>query len=265
MSEETTDTTETQTSTTETPANETPAATATTEAGGGDAGATDSSDDADDVSIAGGATTEAGTGDEPGEGEKDGESEGGDDESGAEGADDGLPEKYELEMPEGVELDADLLDKATPVLKELGLGNEQAQKLVPIVTELQQRMAQRQADEFAGLRADWAKEAKADPEMGGANWKATEQHVARALDHFIGPMHVVGEDGKPVLGDDGKPMKEPFRALLDETGLGNHPTMLRAFRKIGEAMGEDGTFVRNGIGPEAPKSREEARYPNQVK
>ena len=32
--------------------------------------------------------------------------------------------------------------------------------------------------------------------------------------------------------------------LLDESGLGNHPEMIRAWAKVGGAIGEDGDFVR---------------------
>jgi hypothetical protein len=36
--------------------------------------------------------------------------------------------------------------------------------------------------------------------------------------------------------------------LMDESGLGNHPEMLRAFSKVGEILGEDSLVVGTGLG-----------------
>ena len=56
----------------------------------------------------------------------------------------------------------------------------------------------------------------------------------------------------------------PFRALLDETGFGNHPEMIRAMRRVGERVGED-TFERGGSGDAKPKSDRELFYPGSTK
>jgi hypothetical protein len=233
---------------------------------GGDAGAGDSGADAGDASdkddastVLGSATTDDGAGDGKGDGEK----ADGDDKDGEDG-NPGVPEAYELKVTvkdaEGkdteVEIDTELLAKATPTLKELGLTNEQANKLAPFIVEAQERAFAKQAEDFATVKADWAKEAAADPEIGGKNWKATQANAARALDHFVGPMKVKGENGEEVAN--------PTRALLNESGLGNHKDLIRAFAKIGEAMGEDGTFARSDTGPVAKKGREEVLYPDDV-
>lgn len=224
-------------------------ATATAKAAEGDK-------DADaDASLMSKATAEDGTGDGKGDGEK-ADTDG----DGDKDKDTGVPEAYELKVTtkdaEGkdvdVEIDTELLTEATPVLKEVGLTNEQANKLAPLVLKVEERVAKRSADAFTALRADWAKQSKEDPELGGANWKETETHVARALDTFVGPRETKAEDGTVVPNE--------FRQLLDETGLGNHPVMIRAFRKIGEAIGEDSTFARGGIEADTPKAREDILY-----
>jgi hypothetical protein len=48
----------------------------------------------------------------------------------------GVPEKYDLKPPEGMTLDQVTLDKVTPVFKEIGLTNAQAQKLSDLYTNL---------------------------------------------------------------------------------------------------------------------------------
>lgn len=169
-------------------------------------------------------------------------------------AETGPPEAYALTMPEGVELDAEVMAVAAPVLKELGLTNEQASKLVPIVQQVQERMANEQTSQFAALSADWAKQAKADPEMGGQNWKVTEQNAARALDMFAGPASAKNDKGEDV--------PNAFRAFLNETKMGNHPEFIRLMARVGAAAGEDSKFVRGEGAPPVKQDPLEARYPN---
>lgn len=229
-------------------------------AGGADGGA----DAADDGSLLGAASGEPGAGD----GKSDGKGADADPDAGK-GADgsgdkdakseadaDGPPETYELSLPGGVELDAALLDEATPVLKELGLSNEAANKLVPIVGKVQERILTAQADEFAATAAQWAKDAKADPEIGGRNWDVTVQNAARVMDHYIGPKVTTNEKGEEVPNG--------FRQLLDDTRLGNHPELIRAFARIGKDMGEDMTFARSGLASPEKKPREAVLYPNDL-
>lgn len=233
---------------------------------GGDAGAGDSGADAgdgkggdDDTTVLGSATAGDGAGDDDGEGKKDGEDGEGDGEG-----DLVVPETYELKVAtkdaEGkdveVEIDTDLLAEATPILKELNLTNDQANKLAPFVVKAIDKAFAKQGDEFSTVKADWAKEAAADPEIGGKNWKATQSLAAKALDHFVGPVTTKDKDGNETPNE--------FRKLLDESGLGNHPAMIRAFRKIGEGLAEDGTFARSDTGAPAKPPREEVMYPNDV-
>lgn len=244
-------TTDTQTSTTTATAD----AGATTDDANANAGATtDTSADAgaatDDGSILGSATTDAGAG----------SAEGGADEGAkapeATASDNSVPDTYELKLTTAaedgtettVDLDPVLVETATPLLKEAGLNNEQANKLLPLVPKVQEQLLKQQSDQFAAVKADWAKQTSDDPEIGGKNLDETKRLAAKALDHFTGP------------ADD----KNEFRKLLNETGLGNHPVMVRAFRQIGASLSEDSTFVRNTTEQKTQKSREEINYPNDV-
>jgi hypothetical protein len=158
-----------------------------------------------------------------------------------------VPESYELVAPDGVTLDAASVEAATPVFKELGLTNEQANKLVPIATQMAQRIQdqanQQIISQVAADRKAWLDTAKADPELGGSKWNETVTIAASALDKL------------------GFPKGAPFRVLLDESGLGNHPEMIRAFSKMGRAMGESG-FVREGQSTAAEQHPARLLYPN---
>lgn len=164
-----------------------------------------------------------------------------------EAAVEGAPETYELTAPEGFTLDAEAIELASPVFKELNLNNEQANKLMPVAAAFAERIQQQGQQailtEVQAQRKAWAEEAQADPDIGGAKWDETMSLSAKALDAL------------------GYPKGSPFRSFLTDSGLGNHPEMIRAMRKIGAVVSEDGDFVRADAGAQAKKSREEILYP----
>lgn len=211
----------------------------------------------DDATALGSAATNDGTGDD-----KSGKTEDGKDGKGDEGKADAPPETYELKpfkVGEGddaaeVQIDTALLETITPTLKEAGLTQAQLDTLAPkVVPAIQEQVLKAQADEFATTRAQWAKEAREDTEIGGKNWKPSLALAAKALDHF----------GAPSEKNDKGEETNPFRVLLNQSGLGEHRVMVKMFAKIGAAISEDGTFARSE-GPTVKKSREEVLYPDDV-
>lgn len=156
----------------------------------------------------------------------------------------GAPEAYDLKVADGMVLDTDALAIAEPVLRDLNLTNEQAQKLTDAYSQILPKVAERyqaeQTTQITQQRAAWAAEAKADPEIGGANWDASITASAKALDHL------------------GATAGSPFRQLLNDSGLGNHPEMIRMFAKIGKSIGEDADFVSSSA--RDVKTREEKYY-----
>lgn len=196
-------------------------------------------DDAAETSILGDAGAEP----------KAGETDAGEGDAGAETA---VPEKYDLTAPEGMEFDTEAFAAAEPVFREIGLTNEAAQKLMPVAGEFAKRVgaaaitkhALDQAAQFNATKAEWAKEAQADAELGGANWNDTvDVFAAKALDSL------------------GFPKGAPLREYLTETGLGNHPEMIRLLRRVGERVSEAG-FVTGGHSSE-PLTREQKYYGNR--
>jgi hypothetical protein len=170
---------------------------------------------------------------------------------GEEGAAEGAPEAYELTAPEGFTLDEESIAEATPIFKELNLTNEQANKLMPVAAKFAERIQQQGQQailtEVQAQRKAWAEEAKADSQIGGAKWGETESLAARALDTL------------------GYPKGSTFRSFLTDSGLGNHPEMIRAMRKVGEMVSEDGDFVRGDAAAQAKPSREQVLYPDDVR
>lgn len=125
-----------------------------------------------------------------------------------------VPESYELKMPEGVQLDSAAAEEFTAIAKELKLDQAAAQKLADIGA----KMATRQAEAHAQLVETWTEQVKTDKEIGGDKLDENLGVARKAIDTF----------GSPEL-----------KALLNSTGLGNHPEVVKLAFKVGKAISED--------------------------
>ena len=143
------------------------------------------------------------------------------------------PEKYEISTPEGFEqIDQGLLDRFTPVAKECGLTNEQAQKLANLYGKQLQQVNEAQEIEFFKQRQEWVNELKNDPEFGAGNDDTFKSSVGKA-------QLALKQFGSPELTQ-----------YLERSGLGDNIYLVKAFAKIGSALGEDGFVDGNGSGNE---------------
>lgn len=139
----------------------------------------------------------------------------------------GAPEAYEFTMPEGVSLDTDAVGLFEPVLRELGMSQDAANKLVGTYAEkllpmMEERAAKEADTAGAELRADWSRQFAADPEIGGAKMEEARSFAAKAMQHFM-PNNEEGQR---------------FRTFLNESGLGNHPEMGRFLARVGRGLAE---------------------------
>jgi hypothetical protein len=144
-------------------------------------------------------------------------------------APEGAPETYEFndkvaDAPE--ELDPEVLTAFGEVAKELDLPQDAAQKVIDKVAPVMQA---RQAKMVEQVRVDWANEAKADQEFGGENLNANLEVAKSSLNTF-------GTDA--------------LKSLLQESGLGNHPEVIRFMYRAGKAISED-AYVGNSQGANA--------------
>ena len=138
----------------------------------------------------------------------------------------GAPDKYEFnskvaDAPE--ELDPEVLTAFGEVAKDLDLPQEAAQKVLDKVAPVIQA---RQAKAVEQARADWATESQSDKEFGGENLAANLEIAKTSLKEF-------GTDA--------------LKSLLSESGLGNHPEIIRFMYRAGKAISED-SYVGNSQG-----------------
>lgn len=130
----------------------------------------------------------------------------------------GAPEKYaDLVIPEGMALDQTAADALFEYGKKAGLSQKAIDGIVGIQVDLNTRAQEAATKEWTETVKTWDKTAKADKEIGGAEYDANMGKAAAARDTFG---------------------SAEFNAWLDDTQLGSHPEMRRFLVRVGKAMGE---------------------------
>lgn len=149
-----------------------------------------------------------------------------------------VPETYEFKMPEGMDLDTTAASEFSALAKELKLDQPTAQK----VADIGAAMATRQAEAHAELVQGWVESVKTDKEIGGDKLAENLGVARKALDQFG---------------------SQEARDILNNSGLGNHPAVIKMFLAIGKAIGDDG-FVK-GSPPGSSESAADKMYPSMKK
>lgn len=164
----------------------------------------------------------------------------------------GAPEKYEFKAPEGMQLDEKALEAATPIFKELGLNNDQAQKLVDLYTVQTKAAADAPAQAFRELNDQWRGEVIKDPTIGNGK-DGLAAPVSAAIGNAINSL--------------GAEQAAAFRDMLDKTGLGNNPTFIKGLYGMVKDAGEGRHVSGAGPSPEgqrspgSPKTAAQKMYP----
>lgn len=138
-------------------------------------------------------------------------------------ADAGQPVEYaDFSVPEGLEIDADVLGSFKEVARELGIPQDAAQKLIDLQAGLVQKQAEATQAALAAQAQQWEAAVKADKELGGERYAQTVETAVKAIERF----------GSPEL-----------RTLLNESGIGNHPELVKFCHRIGQSLSEDGLVM----------------------
>lgn len=144
----------------------------------------------------------------------------------------GAPEKYEFKAAEGQPaFDEQVTGAFGEVAKELNLSQDDAQKVLDKMAPV---LASRQTETLNVARAQWANESKADAEFGGDKLAENLGTAKKAIDAFA---------------------TQPLKDLLEESGLGNHPEVVRLFVRVGKAISEDGFVSGRGGSGQAKDAR----------
>ena len=113
-------------------------------------------------------------------------------------------------------------------------SDQQGQQTDPFAQRLYEHEAS-QRQQWQEQVNQWRKQATDDPQIGGANLPTTVARAQLALDRF----------------DEGKRIGQ----LLEQTGYGNNPDVLRFFNRLADALMEDG-LVQGQTGGAMPPLEE---------
>ncbi len=141
-----------------------------------------------------------------------------------------LPTYEAFKLPENVTLDKEPLDAFTKILGEIETGKldhagmqEAGQKLVDLAAKSTTDSINRLNDYYVGIhetqKKDWFEASKKDSELGNGDDKAFAEiagNLRTSIDTYAGSAE----------------QQKEFRTLMKDTGVGNHPALLRMLNNM---------------------------------
>lgn len=150
-----------------------------------------------------------------------------------------------LTLPEGMKSDDPFFKTYFEVMSDDKLApQERGQKLIDLYHGALKQVGEANTEAWKTVNANWVKEVKADPEIGGAKFDQTKATIARAIDS-IGPEKAAA-----------------FRQALDVTGIGNHPAFWRGMAAMAARLTEGGHVAGSPAGGGKSDVRPADFFPN---
>lgn len=151
----------------------------------------------------------------------------------------GAPEAYEaFTVPEGIEIDEEVMPDVQDLFKDLNLPQAKAQEVFEKLLGIQERIngtpeqqIQHAEQQIIALNTSLAEQCKALPDIGGEKFTESLTTASRVMQQF----------GTPEL-----------RSLIALTGVGSHPEFFKMMVAIGSKMSPD-TFEQGGETPQADR------------
>jgi hypothetical protein len=168
----------------------------------------------------------------------------------------GAPEAYTpWTVPEGYVLDPGVVEKAGPLFKELGLSQEQGQKLVNFYSENSLTASKEALESMQNTRREWVDGMKSDPTLSKLVGK----------DGGFGPdSRLMTTINQALDGLQNPKLVSDFRAAADLTGAGDNPAIVRVIYALASMVTEGNQHaVGNPVNSkQMPKTAAAAMYPN---
>lgn len=166
------------------------------------------------------------------------------------------PVEYVLTLPEGSPLDPAVLERTAADARTQGLTNEQAQAVVnrisqeaAVLAEAQMAAYQPGGAEYGKLVDGWKAQTLADESLG----KTPEERTATIQrGHQVLQKYVEAHPDQ----------QDAINGFLNDTGLGNHPAMVKVFAWLGRAMSETPVVKGPPASASGEKNAAKALYPN---
>lgn len=137
----------------------------------------------------------------------------------------------------------DVSDSVRSQFTELLGTHKVAPEAADAILSVAKEQATAQAEAFNQQVSEWATAAKSDPEFGGENFERNLGVAAQAMGKFATP---------------------ELKTFLNETGLGNHPELVRLMYRVGKSISDD-AFVSGQGSTAAPQGDTAKRlFPNMA-
>jgi len=120
--------------------------------------------------------------------------------------------------------DEGILDNYKEFAHEVGLSQHQAESVLGAYETIQEEEAENFQQSIKDLEVNSTIELQRE---WGKNFDGNMDYAKRAYAQFASPQ---------------------LSEILDDTGLGNHPEVIKAFSKIGQMLGEESLAVGTGLG-----------------
>ncbi len=158
-----------------------------------------------------------------------------------------------IKLPEGFEA-GDTLPKFVDVFNNSELASDaKAQALIDLHVDLMKQASEKGSQLWATTQENWAKEAKEDPVIGGEKLEPTLGNISKMIDAYA-----KGPDGKP-----DPVFARELREVMDVTGAGNNPRVIRFLNNLALDLVKEGGPVPAGIPAVGDRSAAQVLYPNQ--
>lgn len=146
--------------------------------------------------------------------------------------------------PEATDATKVAADAAAKVAADKAIADAQAAATKKIADDARNELNTNLVKAVNDTRAEWLAKSKADAEFGGVNYDANMGVAKQAMEAYVSPA---------------------FKEFLDQTGLGNHPELIRSFYKVGKDIAEGKLIMgRQAEAAAAGKSPAQRLYPNNA-
>jgi hypothetical protein len=164
---------------------------------------------------------------------------------------DSVPEdgKYNPKLPEGFELNKDMLDGLSPVLAKHKITNRAFQELADVFADKSKAQTEAMYKNWNDTIEGWQDTAKKDPKIGGDKWDGTITLAHDAVNRYAD----VNPEGA-----------KEFKKYMNSSGGGNHPEVIRFMRWVGEQFQEDQPPANSGSGDDRPVEPAHAMFPQDA-
>lgn len=169
-----------------------------------------------------------------------------------------VPDAYDFKAPDGYTIDTKLVETVTPIFKEMGLNQEQAQKLFDVHANALIEAAKAPQATYEQTRAKWQADTLADPDIKAAT-----------IDGKIGIEAVKVDIGRALTALNDAKLVSDFRAAMDLTGAGDNPACIKTLWRLAQHISEGRPVAGKGPSTEGQKGPNDrpatgarALYPN---